>query len=199
MSIEEQQYNPILNNPSIFLGSDWTATGLPSIRSSIPTYSDVLNSGGTIPKYRPYISDNIEQLGMYSLASWNLANGNLQLKCFVDGTGWMKLDAKDLIPFMPYTVWGVFGISDFPSQDAQSPVEFSQFGGVPTAFYSDKNGDGSVSVNLPYCPLDSNDPLMYVALGAHWDFVVAGASFYSDRPAGTVSSEHLCFTVADYI
>ena len=40
---------------------------------------------------------------------------------------------------------------------------------------------------------------MYIALLGHWDFVVAGGSFVSDRPVALTSSDQIVFNVGDYV
>lgn len=170
-----------------------------SIRGFLPSASDVLSNNVEYPKYRPYRGYHIEKQGLYTLEEWNKAKGYIELECYSDGKGRIDISAQNLVPYLPYTIWGVFGITDYPSDDKLTPIEASPVGGVPNAFYADNNGDATVDFLVPFCPLDTYDPLMYIALLGHWDFVVAGASFMGDRPVSVTSGDHVIFSVGDYV
>jgi len=182
---------PILDSASILWYSDPIVGNL---RRRLPGYDDVL--AGTVKKYEQYRNYDITSQGNYSLEQWNRANGFVKLKCHSDGTGTIKIVAKNLVPHMPYTIWGAFGITGWDFTTGGRPRGDTNVAGVPSAFYTDGKGDATLDYKVAFCPLDTQDPLMYISLLLHWDFVVPGIFNALGIPA---VADHLCFTVADFL
>ena len=183
---------PILDSASIVYYSDPIVGNL---RSRLPGYNDVLN--GDYPKYSTFRNYDISSQGNYSLEEWNKANGDVTLTCDSDRkTGTIKIRARSLVPHMPYTIWGAWGISGWDFTTGGNPREMNQVAGAPSAFFADGNGNADLFYNVPYCPLDTHNPLMYISLLMHWNLAIPGAFVALGIPA---NSDHLCFTVGDYL
>lgn len=147
-----------------------------------------------------------------TLEEWNMANGKVTLKCHADGTGSVRIKAKKLIPLATYTVWQVFAVTEgvadptapnLVSDASGTPMlAFGPMGGVPNSLIADAKGRAEYRRDLSYCPLDLEDPLMYIALYAHWDHAVYGTfpeQGLAGLPTGVVGGDHLCFPTGDYL
>jgi hypothetical protein len=75
-------------------------------------------------------------------------------------------------------------------------------GGLDNTIVADKHGRATLKRQLNYCPLEHENPLMYVSLFLHWDHVLYGAGpvmIDQGMIPGRVGSNHLCFPTGDYL
>ena len=156
-----------------------------------------------------------------TLEQWNRATGSVELGCYNDGTGFVRVRARNLVPNTPYTAWQVFAVTDPPDSafPASGPfLAFGPLGGAPNALVSNARGRARYERQLSYCPIETENPLMYIALFIHWDYALYGASaegsFLADitlgangelefgaegYPAGLIGSDHLCFPTGNHL
>lgn len=160
--------------------------------------SDRSNLPASVPrigKFAPVRNSDI--LAPVTLQQWESAKGRIQLRCLEDGTGAVEIRARNLLPGIPYTVWGVFA-TDVPSQFGF--LEANPLGGVPNVIVPNERGAAKFQRSLHYCPLEKNEPLMYVALFVHWDTAVYGGNpDAGDQgfPTGVVGGDQLIFATGD--
>ena len=177
-----QLNNPIHDTPII--------SGLfSSDRSYLPA------AGPGISKFDPVRNPSI--MSPVTLQQWESARGRIRLTCLSDGTGTVRIHARDLLPGIPYTVWALFATNE-PTQFGF--LEANPLGGVPNIILPDDQGSAIFKRKLHYCPLETNEPLMYVALFAHWDSAVYGANpDAGDQgfPTGVVGGDQLLFVTGD--
>ncbi len=137
-----------------------------------------------------------------TLGEWNEANGHVRLTCFADGTGRVRITARNLTPHVVYTVWQVFAVTD-PLPPGFPPISASPMGGAPHYFVPNKHGRAVYERDLHYCPLDTDTtPLMYISLFQHWDHSLYGTSpdgSWQGFPFGLVAADHLCFPTGDFL
>ena len=133
-----------------------------------------------------------------TLASWNLANGDIKLKCFEHNglvTGNVQIRAFALIPDMLYTVWSISAGSEL---DSIAPIFPTMAGGMTSAIVTDRHGDVTFDRQLAYCPLDLVDPIMYFALAAHPDGIIHGSQPFGGSNPFPIGGDQLCFNVAHH-
>lgn len=168
-----------------------------------PIISDLVTSARTylpLPgprtsKFDPVRNPRIQ--APVTVAEWERAQGRIRLSCANDGTGDVKIRASGLLPGMPYTVWAVFA-TDAPT--AFGYVTGNPLGGVPNILIPNDRGRANFQRKLAFCPLETHEPLMYVALFVHWDGAVYGAipdDIGNGFPIGVVGGDQLLFLVGD--
>jgi len=155
--------------------------------------------GSDIHKFTP-VQNRSEDI---TLADWNKAKGRMLLSCKGDGSGYVRLLADGLVPNGVYTTWQVFAVTDAPDgQQGPIPMTFSPMGGLDNTLVADSNGRAKFKRSLNYCPLERENPLMYVSLFLHWDHVLYGAGpvmIDQGMIPGRVGSNHLCFPTGNYL
>ncbi|MDQ3831486.1 MAG: hypothetical protein M3361_19750, partial [Candidatus Tectomicrobia bacterium] len=138
-----------------------------------------------------------------TLAEWNSATGTVELQCRADGTGRVRIEARDLLPHYAYTAWQVFAVTDNPLPfPFPTPIAPAPLSGVPAIIVADAQGNAIYERNLSYCPLDRENPLMYIALYVHWDHRLYGAvpeQSFLGLPTGLVGADHLCFPTGNHL
>ena len=168
-----------------------------------PIIADLVTSGRRqLPVSSPSTSKlepvrNARIQGPITLRQWEKARGRIRLSCAHDGTGWVRIRASSLLPGIPYTVWAVFA-TDAPTSFGY--VTGNPLGGVPNIFVPDDRGRAVFERELSFCPLETREPLMYVALFVHWDGAVYGAipdAIGQGFPIGVVGGDQLLFLVGD--
>jgi len=162
-------------------------------RTQLPTIAQDLH------KFSP-VQNRTEEI---TLADWNEAKGRMLLSCKGDDSGNVRLIADGLIPNGIYTVWQVFAVTNAPDgQQGPIPMTFSPMGGLDNTLVADNHGRAKFKRSLNYCPLERENPLMYVSLFLHWDHVLYGAApvmIDQGMIPGRVGSNHLCFPTGDYL
>ena len=145
---------------------------------------------------------NVVMQDPITLEQWNSVRGDVRLGCYADGSGFASIDARNLIPHLAYTTWQVFAVTDDQSA-VLGPIVGYPLGGAPNYLVADEKGRARYSRQLNYCPLDTDEnPLMYIALLAHWDHGLYGATpdgFGNGWPAGPVAADHLCFPTGNHL
>lgn len=177
-----QLNNPIHNTPII--------SGLfTSDRSYLPA------AAPEIGKFDPVRNPDIME--PVTLRRWESAKGRIHLSCLADGSGTVEIRARNLLPGIPYTVWAVFATNE---PTLFGFLEANPMGGVPNIITANERGSARFERKLHYCPLATNEPLMYVALYAHWDTAVYGGNpDAGDQgfPTGVVGGDQLVFVTGD--
>lgn len=162
-------------------------------RQQIPTASK------NIHKFNP-VQNRLDPI---TVADWNKAKGHALLKCKSNGNGTVRLNASGLVPNGVYTAWQVFAVTNPPNgEEGPIPMTFSPMGGLDNTIVADKHGRATFKRDLTYCPLERENPLMYVSLFLHWDHVLYGTSpVMMDKGMipGRIGSNHLCFPVGDHL
>ena len=139
--------------------------------------------------------------GPITLAEWNQANGNVQLRQYPDGSGSVHIEAHGLVPNAVYTLWQVFAVTD-ELPEGMAPIVGMPLGGIPNTVTADKYGRATYERLLDYDPFDLENPLMYIAFLHHWDHVLYGSWAVADLqglPGGLVAGDQLCFPTGDYL
>ena len=75
-------------------------------------------------------------------------------------------------------------------------------GGFPNDVVSDSLGRAKLVRMLNYCPLDLENPLVFISLLAHFDHVLYGATpdgFGNDWAGGLVGAGHLYFETGNHL
>lgn len=177
--------NRLINDPLT-----WTTLAME--RGSLPA------ADPSLPKYVP-VRNTIEPV---TLGEWNSAKGVLSLSCFADGTGRAEFRGRNLLPNMPYTFWAIHAATKQETFDATgSPLIFWPVGGMPVANTAGADGRINFQRDLHYCPLELEDPFLYLAVFPHYDGNVwgnqFGSSFHDGFGAGTSGAVQLCVPVGD--
>ena len=85
----QAMYNVPIHDPFLL-------SSLSGARSQIPAANGLLTS-----KLQSQRKDDVP----ITLERWNSVSGKIELKCYEDGTGLVKIEAQNLIPDGIYTVW----------------------------------------------------------------------------------------------
>lgn len=124
---------------------------------------------------------------------WKKARGFGGVRCDSDGTSYITLRFRQMIPNRLYTVWG--GIFHRERGLIEEPL-----GGAPSAFVTDMDGNATFERVLNYCPMEfnaeANAQLGFLMVLLHTDHMAYGGVFAPESAGmvgGTVSNIHMEF------
>ncbi|MEM9387244.1 MAG: hypothetical protein AAGA68_19440 [Pseudomonadota bacterium] len=137
----------------------------------------------------------------YTVRRWNRVNGSAELGCYDENSGFVRITANKLFPGIPYSVWSVFSTDKEEYQAPGFPSAAVGMGGAPNFMVADREGRAAFERELGYCPLEIEDPLMYIALLAHFDSELFGTAPTDNTAEFGVGyfADHLCFPTGDYL
>ncbi len=187
-ALHPESINVPLNNP--YLRDD----SLDATRKQLPLQSEMPSK--LMPGTR-----NDMYAKPWTLRRWNRVNGSVELGCYDDNSGYVRVAARQLLPGIPYTVWSIFSTDKDEYQGFGIPLVAAGIGGAPFQLAADRLGRATFERELGYCPLEIEDPMMYIALLAHFDNELYGtAPFDATAPFGTgYYADHLCFPTGDHL
>lgn len=179
--------NRPIHDPQTWVNNSLDRGPLPAANPSLPKYVSVRNT--------------VEPV---TLRQWNAARGSARFTCYDDGTGHVVFDGRDMLPLRPYTFWAIHAATQPESLAAfGGPLLFWMVGGLPGATVADNKGRVRFERDLHYCPLELDDPFMYMAVYPHWDGSVWGnqsSTYQFDGfGAGNAAAVQMCVPVGDHL
>lgn len=179
--------NRPIHDPLAWVSNTLDRGSLPAAHTSVPKYIPVRNTTEPI-----------------TLRQWNSARGTLRLTCHADGSGHAEFRGQNFLPRRPHTFWAIHAATTIESMTARGgPLLFWALGGLPAAAIADEQGNLNLDRDLHYCPLDLEDPFMYLGVYPHWDGSVWGNQpntyLFDGFGAGNAASIQLCVSVGEHL
>jgi hypothetical protein len=178
--------NRPIHDPLTWVNNSLDRGGLPAAHPSVPKYIPVRNTTKPV-----------------TLRQWNSARGTLRLTCYADGTGHADFRGQNFLPRRPHTFWAIHAATTAQSLAARGPLLFWALGGVPASAIADDQGNLHLERDLHYCPLDLDDPFMYLGVYPHWDGSVWGNQpntfLFDGFGPGNSASIQLCLPVGEHL
>ena len=131
---------------------------------------------GVLPP-NPFPPTRSNPAGEITLGDWLDARGSMKLKCYSNGTAYVKIRFRNLIPNGIYSMWGLWATTP-PGAPGQTFVPLP-FGGVPNGFVPNKRGRATFERKLAFCPLNTTpdgSSLLFVSTAFHSDGNLYGAT-----------------------
>ncbi|GAB4194905.1 MAG: hypothetical protein Tsb002_26860 [Wenzhouxiangellaceae bacterium] len=167
---------PLQNVKTVVDGDGVTRGQLPGIFDSVPMEKSIAAPNGPI-----------------TWGDWKKARGFGAVRCENDGSAFINLRFRHMIPNRLYTVWG--GIFHGDQGLIEEPL-----GGAPSAFVTDMRGNAKFERVLNFCPMEfnaeANAQLGFLMILLHTDHMAYGGVFAPESAGligGTVSNIHMEF------
>lgn len=132
-----------------------------------------------------------------TLESWMASEGRAKIVCYDDGSGFLDMRLRRMIPNGMYTIWGVWS-RDTTGDGVPNSIGGTPLGGVPNVVMTDRRGRARVQRVLNMCPFDTEDRLKYFTVAYHSELRNKGGvpdQALAGAPGGTTAHAAMSFPI----